>query len=170
MAVTEPTDNAVEPPSCGFFSRRMTSAPALRAALAAAKAAPPPPTTMTSVSTRLSGGICRQLVLHREQEKLKPVIPVKAGIHAVTAGLRCYGFPPAWERQCLDVDVRCKAHQERSRMMWPIAPHPSRLIGILIKPFFPVTHIVLGVIQRVPAREAMQRLPAVDHDAFTVDV
>ena len=40
VAVTEPTDQAVEPPSRGFFSSSRTLRPAARASIAAAKALP----------------------------------------------------------------------------------------------------------------------------------
>ena len=48
VEVTEPIDQAVEPPSSSFFSSSSTLAPAARASIAAARPAPPPPTTTTS--------------------------------------------------------------------------------------------------------------------------
>jgi hypothetical protein len=48
LAVTEPTDHAVEPPSEALFSRSTTVHPAVRASIAAASPAPPPPVTTTS--------------------------------------------------------------------------------------------------------------------------
>ena len=48
LAVIEPTDQAVEPPSLSFFYSNATLAPALHASIAAASPAPPPPTTTTS--------------------------------------------------------------------------------------------------------------------------
>ncbi len=48
LALIEPIDQAVEPPSVGFFSIRATDRPAARASMAAASPEPPPPTTITS--------------------------------------------------------------------------------------------------------------------------
>ena len=53
VAVIEPIDQAVEPPSFGFFSSSSTLAPWLRAAIAAASPVPPPPTTTTSAARSL---------------------------------------------------------------------------------------------------------------------
>ena len=48
LALIEPIDQAVEPPSAGFFSIRATERPVARASMAAARPEPPPPTTTTS--------------------------------------------------------------------------------------------------------------------------
>src|SRR6056300_1662538 len=48
LAVTDPTDHAVEPPKLAFFSNNTTLAPRSAASMAEASPAPPPPTTTTS--------------------------------------------------------------------------------------------------------------------------
>ena len=51
LALTEPTDQAVEPPSLAFFSISTTLRPSARASSAAASPLPPPPTTTTSYAS-----------------------------------------------------------------------------------------------------------------------
>ena len=48
VAVKDPMDHAVVPPSSGFFSINIVAAPVERASIAAARPAPPPPITSTS--------------------------------------------------------------------------------------------------------------------------
>ncbi len=54
VAVNEPMDQAVVPPSSGFFSIKMTCASLSAASMAAASPAPPPPITRTSQATSAS--------------------------------------------------------------------------------------------------------------------
>ena len=49
VALIDPIERAVVPPSVAFFSSNTTLAPLLRAPIAAATPVPPPPTTTTSV-------------------------------------------------------------------------------------------------------------------------